>query len=532
MPNSGTGFGGRKAPSLYENEKMTFFSSLQSVISLLLSAILLSGLTPSSPAQVHYLSNGSPWSRKAEAGPDAEVGGWYYNLGITGIRVQLMADAPRHLLVKYVFADSPAGGKIHPGDTLIGVNRQSFQTEHKNGYGMDKFGADGPILEFSIALESCQAKSEQGLLPITLVRQGKTKEVVLDVGQEYGAYAQSFPFDCPKTERIRHQLYQYLVDHQGEDGSWGIPPQDTFAPLALLASGEKPYLEAVKKNVQMHARTTRAEDDSWLINWRYMAAAIVMSEYHLATGEKWVLKELEEVYALLISSQYINMNQINEKVKETHPHAYPKDEIDSHGGWGHNPGFEGYGPISMLTAQGALAFALMHRCGIDVDPGRHQAAYNFLQRSAGANGYIWYKDQPSGENDWADMGRTGTSAIAHQLSPYQDGVYRQRGRLQAKVIGQHPQSFPDTHGSPIMGMGYTAVGANVVPGYFRQLMAANCWWFTLAQCHDGSFYYQPNRDNAGYGTDSRIAATAVTAFIFSIPKGNLYLTGKQASDHH
>ena len=63
-------------------------------------------------------------------------------------------------------------------------------------------------------------------------------------------------------------------------------------------------------------------------------------------------------------------------------------------------------------------------------------------------------------------------------------------------------------------------------------MAANCWWFTLAQCHDGSFYYQPNRDNAGYGTDSRIAATAVTAFIFSIPKGNLYLTGKQASDHH
>ena len=60
--------------SIYiRNEKMTFFSSPQSVISLLLSAILLSGLTPSSPAQVHYLSNGSPWSRKAEAGPDAEA---------------------------------------------------------------------------------------------------------------------------------------------------------------------------------------------------------------------------------------------------------------------------------------------------------------------------------------------------------------------------------------------------------------------------------------------------------------------------
>ena len=124
------------------------------------------------------------------------------------------------------------------------------------------------------------------------------------------------------------------------------------------------------------------------------------------------------------------------------------------------------------------------------------------------------------------------SAIAHQLSPYQNGVHTQFALLQAKVIGQHPQSFPDTHGSPIMGMGYTAVGANVVPDYFRQLMESNRWWFTLAQCHDGSFYYQPNRDNAGYGSDSRIAATAVTAFIFSIPKGNLHLTRKKISNRY
>ena len=191
--------------------KMTFFSSSRLFISLLLNAILLFGLLLSSLAQVHYLGNGSPWSRKAEAGPDAKVEGWYYNLGITGIRVQLMADAPKHLLVKYVFANSPAGGKIYPDDILIGVNQQLFQTDHKNGYGMDKFGADGPILEFAIALESCQAKSENGMLSITIDRQGKTEEIILNVGQEYGAYAQEFPFDCAKTERIREQLYQYLV---------------------------------------------------------------------------------------------------------------------------------------------------------------------------------------------------------------------------------------------------------------------------------------------------------------------------------
>jgi hypothetical protein len=40
------------------------------------------------------------------------------------------------------------------------------------------------------------------------------------------------------------------------------------------------------------------------------------------------------------------------------------------------------------------------------------------------------------------------------------------------------------------------------------------------------FYYQPNRDNAGDGPDARMTATAAAAFIFTIPKHSLLLTGK------
>jgi hypothetical protein len=57
-------------------------------------------------------------------------------------------------------------------------------------------------------------------------------------------------------------------------------------------------------------------------------------------------------------------------------------------------------------------------------------------------------------------------------------------------------------------------------------MAANRWWFVLARCPDGSFYYQPNRDNAGYGADARVTASAVVAFLFAIPRRSLHLTGK------
>ncbi len=76
-----------------------------------------------------------------------------------------------------------------------------------------------------------------------------------------------------------------------------------------------------------------------------------------------------------------------------------------------------------------------------------------------------------------------------------------------------------------MGMGYAAAAASFDAKSFRSLMDANRWWFVLAQCGDGSFYYQPNRDNAGYGADSRLSASAVTAFILSLSKGGLQISG-------
>jgi len=500
-------------------------SAFKNVMRVLCIAIAMVFLK-TAMAQVHYHPDGNPWKQRADAGPDMEVDGWYYNLGITGLRVQLLEDAPRHLLVKHVFEGTPAFGKIRVDDLIVGAGGRRFVTDHRNGYGMDKFGPDGPIRDFAEALEACQDKKNKGRLTITLLRKGKVDLVELEVGRKYGTFAATFPENCQKTELILDELYEYLLKHQGEDGSWGIPPHDTFAPLALLASGKKKYMAAVKKNVEMHAGTTQAEDSSWLVNWRYTAAAIVMSEYYLATKEKWVLAELQEVYDFLFFSQYMDLSQVNEKVKETHPDALPKDAMDSNGGWGHNIGFEGYGPIAMLTGQGALAFALMSHCGIEVDRARHDAAYDFLKRASGKNGYVWYEDQAAGENDWADMGRTGAAGVANVLSPYKGGDYRARALIHARVIGEHPESFPDTHGSPIMGMGYAAMAANVDERSFRRLMDANRWWFVLAQCPDHSFYYQPNRDNAGYGRDSRISATAVTAFVLSVPKANLHLTGK------
>ena len=487
-------------------------------------------------AQVHYHDSGHPWKQRASEGPDAEVPGWYYNLGITGMRAELVADAPKSLVIRHVFAGSPASSMVLVGDQIIGAAGEPFREAHRNGYGEEIFGATGPIQEFAAALEAAQSRDAEvpGKLPLTLLRGGKNVSVVLNVGTAYGSFAKDYPANCAKSERIVKELLEYLVKKQSADGSFGNPVHDTFAPLALLASGNPRYLSAVERCVRHLCATTKASDEGAklsLPNWSYMGAALVLSEYYLATRAAWVLPELQEVHDFIASGQYLDMSQINPQAKESHPGSFPKGPRDSHGGWGHNPGFEGYGPIAMITAQGALAYAMMSRCDIAIDRARHDAAYEFLKRGSGKNGYVWYGDGVGGGDDgWADMGRTGAAAIANFLSPYPDATYRDRAELHSKVIGQHPQSFPDTHGSPPMGMAYTALGASIDAANFRKLMDANRWWFALAQSADGTFYYQPNRDNAGYGSDARMTASSVTAFMLLLPKKSLVMTGKTAGD--
>lgn len=489
-------------------------------------ASLLAFLAQGATAQVDYDESGRPWAQRAEAGPDAEVPGWYYNLGITGLRVELVAEQPTHLVVRHVFADSPASGKVQVGDHVVGAGGERFTVPHRDGYGMEVFGARGPIGDFARALEQSARQGKK--LVLELERAGKSKEAELALGKRHGTFAPSFPADCAYSARLLAELLVFLERSQRDDGSFGDPVVDTFAPLALLSSGTRAHLAAVERNARFHARTTHAKDEGDLINWRYMTAAIVLSEYFLATGERWVVPELEEVRDFLYSTQYLSLEQLNPEVKRSHPDSWPTDARQQHGGWGHNPGFEGYGPIAILTAEGALAFALMQRCGVAIDPERHDAAYAFLARGSGKNGYVWYADEVANEEGWADHGRTGAAAIALALSPGSDGEHLSRAHRHATLIGAHPESFPDTHASPILGMGYAALGAWLQPESFRRLMDANRWWFTLALCADGTFYYQPNRDNSGYGSDSRLSASAVTAFVFSIPQRKLALTGRTA----
>ena len=86
-----------------------------------------------------------PYHVTTKQGPDALTGGWFINLGITGIRAKLPEERPTEFEVMYIFENTPAAGIIEPGDRIIGAGEKSFKTPHTFGYGVGKLGYHGPM---------------------------------------------------------------------------------------------------------------------------------------------------------------------------------------------------------------------------------------------------------------------------------------------------------------------------------------------------------------------------------------------------
>jgi len=454
------------------------------------------------------LRKNQPWHVTTRAEPDVQAGGWFINLGITGARAKIELDAPKILEVAYVFEDTPAFGKLKVGDKIVGANGKPFTEGHKFGYGPDFFGYEGPIMDFGNALEESQGKPG-GRLTVDVIRGEQEVKVVVDLPARYGAFSATFPYDCQKTDIILDELYAYLRKTQKPDGSWhGRPHINAFAALALLGSVKETDMAAAQRAARACARETNDQIDyGGLDCWKYGLYGTYLCEYYLITNEDWVLPELDEINQWLHKAQMGN------------------------GGWGHRPadrpGGNGYGAINVITMQAKMAWALMQRCGLEVDAERYQATHDFVARGTNEIGYVWYKDGGKGNPSYADMGRTGASAIAHYLSPVGGEAYRSFAKLNASCIGTYPKTFSDTHGSPLLGMAWTTLGALPDPEMFRKLMDYNRWHFALAQCPDGTFYYQPNRDNnpQDFAADPRLCASAVTALILSVKYRRLQMTG-------
>ena len=126
---------------MFENasgkDRIVTTCSLPSLLVRLISVCLASP----SHAQVDYRID-SPWDEIARSGPDAKVPGWFYDLGITGLRARLVADEPEALLVKFDFPKSPCDPAPDLPGTVMGD--EALKLYRRDPELREKLAADEP----------------------------------------------------------------------------------------------------------------------------------------------------------------------------------------------------------------------------------------------------------------------------------------------------------------------------------------------------------------------------------------------------
>ncbi|MHC4248200.1 MAG: DUF6288 domain-containing protein [Planctomycetota bacterium] len=473
-------------------------------LSLLVTAFL------GSPAHAVYEKEGGkyPWGAIPTNEPDKSTGGWWINLGPTGIRARIEHEDERVFVVKYVFEGSPAHGRVKVGDKIYGANGRPFATPH--GFGRRSVtGYDGPMMDLGKAIEESEGDPRlEGKLTL-MVRRGKEKVEAAVTLRKIGYLSPTFPFSCRKSRLLRDEALKYLVEHRKGNGWKGHGHVNSTAKLALLADRDR-YLPMVKSMLPKDA----GGGWTWCIGYRN----ILLCEYFLATGDQEVLERIKHGNDAL--------KTVQDPDGGYHHHAY-------------SPALKGYGMMTTPTALACIAWALMKKCGIKIHDDAYARARDFIKRGTASNGYVRYGTEGPralgpGSGGGGHVGRTGTSLLFHYLDPQgeESAEYVKRA---VRFLGEDCRSLVDGHASGAMHMFWGSIGSAIGTKIgdtesFRKMMDYNKYWFVLSRCHDGSFYMQPNRDYASSDAfhGLRFLPTASIAIILSLEKRSLQITGCDA----
>jgi len=450
----------------------------------------------------------SAWTQRKPHG-EPQVGGYFMNLGPTGIRAQLRE---RSFEVKYVFPDSPAAGRVQPGDLIVGVNGRPFATPHTFGFDWNKAaktGYEGPMMDFGNAIEESEGK--EGVLTLMVNRGDKPSSVKIQI-RPLGRFSDTYPYKCKKTDLIYQEICDYLEKHPDD---WG-PMYGAVGGLTLLASGQPRYLKLLERTAKNMMRGLNPLERGGLNNWNLTYAGIFLGEYCLATGEASVLRTLYDVHKGLEFAQ-------------THPGVlqHQKD-------WG------GYPELGVMEGLAITAYALLDKCKVEFPPQTYELMKKRVRYITRKDGCVLYAREPmtpgweiepmkleGAGGAYECAGRAGAAMLGFylisnedpQAMPYVANV----GSFQTRYL----QYFPDTHGCP--GIGMHLMGLGLACGYpegFRKLMDYHKGYFNLMRTHEpGKFVALPSRSS---GCDLRFPAAFTSAnvgLLLSVKERRLQIGG-------
>ena len=418
-----------------------------------------------------------------------------------------LSNGEQAILVMDVGKDGAAArGGLVVGDRVVLIRSQrpgpfSMKTDA---------GLTGPQKALAEAIEQvCAAKPHQ--LPLTVLRDKKMIPLKITLPAS-APFALSFPQRCAKRQKYLDGIAEHLVASQRKDGSWrpGVGGDadvymSSFCALAVLAADKKEYLKTVQRAIgfiQRKSIATINPDDPKVgpKSWQAASSAILLAEYHLATGDKKVLGDLKKCCDLLAA------------------------RVSEHGTMGHHfiVGYSG-GGLVIINTQAHLAWALAAKCGYQVDQGAWDRSLKEIRGSIDKKtGAIGYSSRAPWSPDIA--ARTGAMTAALAIAGQEPKLARQFATSLATYQGR----MRHAHAMSSIGLIYGIAGLKLVDRQAHQQVMRK-WAPYLELCRNtaGSAVYFGGKRN--YGGDQYLGlhpiGNATVALMLASAEEKLFMHG-------
>jgi HEAT repeat protein len=449
-----------------------------------------------------------------------------YNLGPTGLRgwifidrankgaEGLMTDQSRQILVTHVGAGTPAAGGLGLDDVILGVGWGT------GGSPVAPFDGDCRKA-FGRAIGEAEKAENGGILWLKRWRSGTTSDVQITL-PVMGTYAETAPFECPKSALILANAIP-ILEAETLSGDW----KGAVSALALLSTGDPDHVPAVRTLARsLSDGSASLQTGRGLDTWNSGYVAVLLAEYFLATGDTYVLPGIHN-YAVALSR--------SQSLYGTFGHKGSMLRSDG----GYNGSIPWYGPVNSAGLVANLGIVLGKKAIVasggavepEIDPAIARAS-NFFSYYVNKGGI------PYGEHEtWpahADNGKGGMAAVMFALmgdKPVQTEYY---ARL---CISSH---VGEEYGHTGQGFSYlwTTLGANTggasaAAAFLREVR----WHRDLSRRGNGSFIYDGGEQYSGstvadYWSASSyygLSPTATYILQLTLPLRQLHITGKNAN---
>ncbi len=454
------------------------------------------------------------------------------NLGATGMRGWIYSkpasrldnmqgrktDLSRQILVTHIGTNSPACGVMKIDDVILGVDGARFQSDARKGIAraiqQSEMDENSGILTLLVwrwndGVEEGTETPRQGLAAA-----GKIIDVTLKL-KVMGRYSDTAPYNCPKSEKILADACKVLEREMFEDlpNIW-----PSVSALALMATGQEAYMPRVKAYARSLAERELLREGGG--SWDCAYPNLFLSEYYLLTGDKAVLPAIKVLTLKLARGQ---------SMYGTFGHAF---SLRTPEGALHGP-VGAYGPVHQAGLIANIAIIMGKKCGVG-DPVIDAAI------ARASNYFAYYVDKggiPYGEHTpFMCHGGNGKHAMAALFFSLQEGKARE-ARYYTKLVTASYNNREYGHTGQGFSYLWGALGAGVGgPDAVSALFSRTSWHTDLSRRSDGSFVYTgiAGRVVAALIGDSYfgkshyygMSTTAAYVLTLSLPRRNLYITGK------